>query len=758
VAATNLTFAGKLAYGNGQSTPAFLDVVARGRNPTYYLPVMTGQGRAADFPCIVYSKPDGTFRVQLTNLMWVMLYSELGILMLTDDATKASALKLSGSPLGQTWQIDSGSGYLDVGYDSGTPQPQLTTNLGSTPFSPTVVTPSVPDIITARTATNADLSNVLLDGVSIPNVDFTGAQFVAASLVGAKLPGCTLKGANFTDAQLGGISLDGATLDTADMTGATLGPPSWGAPKSAKGLVLSQCKAAGAILGGQTNPLDCQGAILADGDFTGANLRKLDLTKAKAARAILVGADLTNAVLDGADLGNAVATGAVMRQASMKNVRAQGAVFIGADLSGADLGQAQLGAKAYLFQIASSLASDLDKGAYPTEAVISAFATYRTLSPQAPISVIAKGQRWEIADPNGPYLLIAVAAGIDVFLAADDMTPATLQRAVCLGTKASGAGLAGVDLRGAAWYGSGATLDHADLEGAYLSDSLCAATDFTQAFLSGADLSGAVLAQAVFRGCQIGPGAGRQAFSLEGAQLQGCNFKEANLLGALLPDAAVSTPQGVPLFKLPASDKQNLTPSGISKLIPAFNEAGYSLGAKPTVSSVSTWLIDNSSDPITSDPRSYLVRSSPSDLKVFNGDTNVFCFSLASSYANDLKKKNPTSMLINAFAAQNFGLVATAVITAGHYWTIKAGADAVSTRRYYYQQFTVTDMVSALPVFGSTLLILRDWPQYPAGLAFSGTNGIDAALSPNCIGPSGLPKAWVSSGQLSLLDFLTART
>jgi uncharacterized protein YjbI with pentapeptide repeats len=754
-----LTFAGKLAFSAGPPTSAFLAVLIRRGNPTQYLPAMTGRGAAADFAVTVYALGDGTFRVQMRNLMWIALNPDLGFLWLTSDPAQASALKLSGSPIGETWQIEGPGGYLKVGYYLDTAEPVLTTNLADAreSFERIVVTPSAADIARSRAAQNADLTNIVLDEARLPEVDFTKARFTGSSLIDCDLSGSILTRANFIDARLERITLDAAVLDDADMTRATLGPPSWGAPKTAKRLILSGCKAAGAVLGGQKEPLDCSEAALADGDFSGADLRGLVLTRAKAGRAVLVGADLTKAVLDGADLSNAVARRAILRQASMKNMRAQSAIFIGADLSGADLGQAQLGAKAYLFQIASALAADLDSHAYPTEAVIAAFAKGGvTLSQQAPITVIAAGQRWQIADPKGPYLLVAVAGGIDVFLAAPDMTPATMQGALCLGTKASGAGLAGVDLRGAMWFGAGATLDHADLEGAFLSDALCASTDFTQAFLSGADLSGSVLVQASFRACQIGLGAGRQAFSLESAQLQGCNFTNANLLGALLPQAAVALSEGVPLFELPESDKQYLTPSGIATLAPAFQKAGYPLGSTPMATTVQTWLIDNSSDPILSDPRSYLVRAAGNNLNVFDGATNVFYFSLPSSYVSQLSGKRPTSMLIRAFAAAGYGLAETATIAPDQYWTIRAGADAPVAGRFGYRQFTVTDLGNALAVFGSTLLYLRDWPQYPEGLAFAGTNGLQGALSETCIGPSGLPRSWVTEGRLSWLDFLMA--
>ncbi len=713
MAGNAIVFAGKSAFASvGTTTSSYLTVLVRreANRPTLYFPAMLGSGQAGEFAWILYATADGTLRIQLPDpdprkRMWIAYDATQGNLDLTTDQTQAAAVTLSGTPPGQGWQIASSAGPLTVGYYPDLSEPVLTTNSaeGFQPaFAPTVVTPSPADIVKAGGCRGADLTNVVLAGVSLAGADLTGAKFTGASLVG--------------------IELTGAVLDQADMTQATLGSPSWGAPASAKGLILTQCSAAGAVLGGQAQPLDCSGATLSGGDFSGANLRGLILSNprsnpplyATAAGAIMTGADLTSAILDGADLSNVVAMRAILRRASLKNVRGPNAVLIRADLSNADLSQAQLGAKTYLFQIAGSLAEDLGSNAYPTTALIAAFAHGGvTLSPEAPITVLVRQARWEIGDPQGPYLLMQVAAGIDVFLAAPNLTPAVLRGATCLGTKAPGAGLSGADLRGVSWYGSGATLDHADLENACLADSLLASTDFTQAFLSGADLSKAVLAQATFQGCNIGTGVGSQPFSLEGAQIQGCDFTNANLRGALLVDAGVSFPEGVPLFVLPGTDAQYLTQAGLATLSPKFTAAGYPLGASPSVSFVQAWSIDNSKDPLTSDPAHYLVRSVGGQLEVFDGVSNTYYFSLPTSDAGQLNAANPSQVLISAFCENGYGLVTCATITKSPYWSIQAGADAAPAEPFGYRLFTVVETDATLTVFGSTLLLLRDWPEYP---------------------------------------------
>ncbi|MFT4255341.1 MAG: pentapeptide repeat-containing protein [Caulobacter sp.] len=753
-------FAGKIAYARTGQSPAWLDFVERrDGNERLYLPIMAGKGQASGFPATVYGLPDGTFRIQMRNRMWIAR-TPLSIMQLLPDIADAAVLRLAGSPLGQSWEVQTPAGFVPLGYDPDLAEPLLTTSFpGPSSFAPALVTPSLAELAKTRGAPGADFTYVRLDGAEFPEADLAGAHFDGASLLGAKLAGCALSKATFVGADLGGVVFDRATLDGADMTRARLAAPSWGAPQSARKIVLAECKASGAVLGGQKDKLDCAEAILTDGDFTGADLQGWKLEKAQLGRAILIDAKLTGAVLDGADLSDAVAVRGVFRQVSMRNARASGANFTRADLSGADLGQAQLGARAFLFQIAASLAKDLDDEAYPDQAVLAAFtAKGVVLPPQSPITVIARGERWEIDTGSALYLLLASDLGIEVFLAAADLRPATLAHALCLGTKAPGAGMAGVDLRGVQWYGAGATLDHADLEGAYLSQALLVSANFTQAFLSGCDFSGSVLVRAVFRGCRVGAGASRQPLSFEGAQLQGADFANAKLTSALLTDAGVSLPQGAPLFTLPAADVVHLTPEGLKVIAPVFEAAGYPLGSEPDVEAVKTWTIDNAVDPVPTDPRSYLVRAGRTpddDLQVFNGKTDAFCFLLSSTFAGQLGKPHPSNTLIQAFSRNGYGLVAEATISSSVHWTITAGDDAVSPRPFGYSLFTVAPGEERLTVLGATLLHLRDWAQYAEGLAFTATTAADAALNPTCVGPAGLPMAWVAGKRLDWTAFLT---
>ena len=53
------------------------------------------------------------------------------------------------------------------------------------------------------------------------------------------------------------------------------------------------------------------------------------------------------------------------------------------------------------------------------------------------------------------------------------------------------------------------------------------------------------------------------------------------------------------------------------------------------------------------------------------------------------------------------------------------------------------------------LALLRDWTQYPGGLAFSATQGLDRALDAGSLGPSAYPRSLVTQGVLDWTTFLT---
>ncbi len=710
--------------------------------PAMLAPAVTDQER-----CILYAQPDGSLRIQLGNLLWIALEETLGWLILNDDPSEAAAFVLQGNPPGQQWQVRTSNGLATVWYTLDKQSPILTINKAPKTFdqfAPLVVTPSLDQMRQAKSCRKGDLTNVDLHGQSLSGIDFTGANFYHA----------TLTDVTFTDAVL-----DSASFSHTDLTGLA-----WGSPTRAHEVVLTGCLAQGAVLGGQTTPLDCTGANLASGHFQDADLRGLILTGAQANGAILVGSHLDGAVLDKANLQDAVLQGASLqsfhgRNASLQEIKAQGASFVGAKLSGADLTRAQLDAKAYLFTLSGpsvqQLTTELDHYPFAQPDLVQAFTDQGiTISPEDPVTVQTKGQSWQIQDPNGPYvLLVNTAEDLDVFLARPDLRPAVLRGAICQGTTAPGAMLTGADLRGVQWYGSGATLDHADLRGAVLAGSLLEGTDFTQAHLDGADLSQCVLVQARFRGCLVGPGESRQAFSLEGSLLHGADFTDATLLSALLVDAAVALPHGVPLFSLPAGSQQDLNTQGLASLSNLFGQAGYPLGSAPTITQIQIWLLDNHNDPDHSMPQLYRVQMTQGQLNVSDGESGTSLFALPADRSKLLASPTPPAELVADFSQNGYSLDPEAPITSQGYWEIRLSADAPRARPASYPRLRVYADTSGLPVYGSVLVTPRDWPQY--SFAFGATQALDAALNPASLGPSGYPRAWVDQGLLDWEALMT---
>jgi len=763
-------FAGKVVFGSQSTTPTYYLTTLQfsGGNGTSKIPMpamgatsITDQER-----CQLYVQPDGTLRIQLGGLLWINLNSDLGWLKLSADFSQAAAFVLGGSPLGQTWQVETPLGLESVYYTAGGLSPILTIHSGGSAlanFSPQQVTPTLAEILQTKSAVGGNFRNVNLLGQDLSGVDFTDADFSSANLSGVKFGPAILTGAVFRQAVLAGMTCDGATLDQADFTHADMTGLSWGSPKSAKGLILTNCFAQGAVLGGQETALDCtgNGLSLALGDFRGADLRGMNLSGAAAGGAMLAGCQLDNAILDGANLTGVVALGASFRGASLRGVTAQNASFVKADFSFADLTRAKMGAKAWLFSLPNSFVKELNENPYAPQDLVGAFATNGVnVSLQHAITVIAKGQRWEIQDAAGPYVLslsLNPAGSIDVFNANPNLVPAVLTDAICLGTKAPSASLSCADLRRVQWYNEPATLDHADLEGAALVGSLLEAIDFTQAYLSGADLSGCVLVQAKFKGCILGRGPDKRAFSLEGALLQGADFSNTTLLGASLVDAAVALPQGVPLFDLPLSAQQDLTLGGGNNLKPYFDHAGYPLGGNPTISQLQVWLIDNSQDPIPSSLSHYSIKTLQAQLMVCDADAGTTLFVLLPGYASQLNLPTASRQLAAAFVHAGYSLANSAPITSEKHWEIRTDSDAPQVRAAAYPTMMVYQGGQQLPVFGCILVSLRDWPQFASGLAFGATVALQQALNRDSLGPSGYPRAWMDLGRLDWQALVTAQ-
>jgi hypothetical protein len=60
-----------------------------------------------------------------------------------------------------------------------------------------------------------------------------------------------------------------------------------------------------------------------------------------------------------------------------------------------------------------------------------------------------------------------------------------------------------------------------------------------------------------------------------------------------------------------------------------------------------------------------------------------------------------------------------------------------------------------LQVYGCVVAFLRDWPQYPNGLAFGPTQSLDRALDAASLGPSAYPRSMLGKGALDWTAFVT---
>ncbi|MFG2226605.1 pentapeptide repeat-containing protein [Streptomyces sp. NPDC048644] len=751
-------FAGKLLFAStgGSDTVYLTTFEVRGSGGKKIpMPGMAATDVTPDERVTLYQGADGGTRIQLASRLWIRLAPDTGWLALTEDAAAADAFELSGPATGTTWKIRTPGGPKAITYSTDKLAPLLTTTDDAPGvFAPQTVTPGLEEIRRTKSATGADLRQLILAGADLAGINLGTADLTSSDLTGADLSSATLSHATLTGTTLTGTRCDNTLLDDADLTGARLEAVSWTTLRSASRIVLAQSHARGATLGtgpGSQHLLDCTGANLSGADLRAATLSSCDLSRAQLSGTLLAAARLTGSVLDNAVLSGVVAVGADLRKATLCNVNGPGANLAHADLSGADLSNAQLGGKAYLFTLDSVTPQQLDAAKYAPDDVVTAFAKHGiTLSPEDEVVSVLKGTRWRIER----YTLQTHAggSGIDVFT--DQVRPAVLRGAVCEGTRATAANLAGADLRGIQWYGTGATADHVDFDGAVLAGGYLQGIRLTQSYLSGTDLSDCVLIQAQLSGCHATPGDDQRPFSLAGALLHGADFGDTTLRSALLVDAAVATSRGVPLFTLPTTARPSLESGDLHALADAFTGAGQPLGDGAKIQSVQARLLDNSKDPNTAAPRTYRVTLLRTELRVFDDSTAHFLFKLPAADVQYLNAPTAGPELIAAFKGQNYTLAADAPISAENYWEISAGTVPVHPRAAAYPTMRVFTETTGLPVYGCVLVRLRDRPHQP-DVAFAATTALDTALDANSIGPSGYPRSQVTAGLLTWEEFLT---
>ncbi|HWC76502.1 MAG TPA: hypothetical protein VG778_03520, partial [Blastocatellia bacterium] len=107
------------------------------------------------------------------------------------------------------------------------------------------------------------------------------------------------------------------------------------------------------------------------------------------------------------------------------------------------------------------------------------------------------------------------------------------------------------------------------------------------------------------------------------------------------------------------------------------------------------------------------------------------------------------------FAQAGYSLALGAPISVESYWQIDVGVDVLKLKAVTYPVMRIYSEASYLPVYASVQVLLRDWQQYSAGLAFSATISLEKAVNPATLGPSGYPKSWVDDGLIDLEAFMT---
>ncbi len=743
-------FAGKTAFCSSQPNgPNYYLTSCRvsdGNHGWIYWPGLNASAITTVEKFLLYLFPDNYYRIQSGDLRWLTLDGSDSFLQYGDDPLQAAAFVIGGTPFGSSWQLHINNGNQQIYYN-------IQSNLNSpnllslnqiegalSIFTPTFITPSLETIRQQKQAKNADFTHAILLGQDLSQgIDFTEA--------------------NFMGSQLGGVNFTSAILDKANLSQTDLRELNWGQPTSANSIDLSGSNAAGCQFGNSgtgTNQLNCQNANLSTANLTEANLANLNLQGAQLGNAILNNAVLDYATLTSANLNNVVAIKASFAHAVFTDASAQMGIFIQSIFDNATLTRVRMGASSYLFLINSNFANELNTSKYPQSDLIAAFQQNGiTLNPNAAIEIVTTGERWQLDDPLGPYKLILIDSGIQVYNDNPSLVPAVLQGASFMGTNASTASLSGADLRGTQWFAAPVTLDHADLEDAAFSGALCISVDFTQANLSGVDFSNSIFVQAKFTGCVAGPGGNRRAVSFENAHLEGTDFSKSTFNGAVLTNAVVALNAGVPLLFLPLADQQYLTTSGIATIKQAFTDAGFDLGSTPTVANASTFSLDNSQS--DSPYKLYTVKSTNAGFQVFGG--GLYLFSLPTSAAPLLRQKQASDALVSMFASrsQNHCLLASnAPITQQVAWAITPSDDAAFLKSYRFPNLSIQLEANRLVVYGVALVLVDGLANYSDGIAFNATQNLGNALSANAVGPAGVPFAWIAQNLIDNEAFYVA--
>ena len=364
---------------------------------------------------------------------------------------------------------------------------------------------------------DADLTGEDLSGADLTGTDFSGsnlggANLAGANMAGANLAGTVLTGAGLDGADLTGANLDGAVIEQADLRNTVFGDAPNLNNVSLRGSNLQMCPLAGAsIRNADLRGADFRGADLADadlegGNFDGASFENVDLRNTNfGAAPNLDGVGFRNANLQmcplaGASIRNADLGGADFRGANLDGADLTGSAFDGANLEGIDLRTTTFGAGANLDGV-----------------------SFRNANLQmCPLP----GARIRNANLGGA-----------------DFRGANLTDADLSGSDFDGASFEGVDLRTTV-FGNAPNLDNVTfrnanlqmcpLPGARIRNANLEGADFRGANLTDADLTGSNFAGASFESVDL-----RSTTFGDAPNLDGVNFRNANLQMCPLPGARI---------------------------------------------------------------------------------------------------------------------------------------------------------------------------------------------------------------------------
>jgi uncharacterized protein YjbI with pentapeptide repeats len=180
-------------------------------------------------------------------------------------------------------------------------------------------------------AENAVLSGVALEeNTNLDSAKFGESDLSDAVLQRVSLRNADLEKANLAQAQLDGADLTNALLQETDLSSAEL-PEATLAGAHLQGAILQEANLQDAILkNADLNNANLSGARLAGANLRGAKLHNTSLYNADLSNADLTFAELENAALDGAVLDGAVLEGAMLNTDGLPGAKLHGADFKGA--------------------------------------------------------------------------------------------------------------------------------------------------------------------------------------------------------------------------------------------------------------------------------------------------------------------------------------------------------------------------------------------------------------------------------------------